>query len=143
MSTLQRGEEMNKDLDRLLELEKFKTIAEIQDDIPFSCPEEYKQLKEEIELAMRIMDNTPIIDIKDIEREPTEEEIKSAKEAEKYYLDHEPISFDSKTKLFQHLHALERSGYIIPEWYDKHDLQGNIIGSYKVFKINSNAVKKK
>jgi len=43
---------LNKDLERLLELEKFKAIAEIQNDIPFSCPEEYKQLKEEIEYKL-------------------------------------------------------------------------------------------
>ena len=43
---------MNKDLERLLELEKFKAIAEIQDDIPFSCPEEHQRLKEEIEYKL-------------------------------------------------------------------------------------------
>ena len=113
----------------------------INDD--FTTKEEAEKLKEDIELAFRIMDNTPIISAEDIDREPTEEDIKSAKEADKYYREHEPISFDSKTKLFQHLKALERAGYITPEWNETRDWQGNQTGAYKVFKVNSNAVKKK
>jgi len=109
----------------------------------FATKEEAETLKGDIELALRIMENTPIISAEDIDREPTEEEIKSAKEADKYYREHETISFNSKTSLFQHLKALERAGYIIPEWNDTCDWQGNKTGAYKVFKVNSNAVKKK
>jgi len=57
----------------------------------FATKEEAEQLKADIELAFRIMDNTPIISAEDIDREPTEEDIKFAKEAEEYYIQHSKI----------------------------------------------------
>ena len=142
MSALQRGEEMNLKINVVGLGHPTRWHCSINND--FATKEEAEKLKEEIELAMRIMENTPIIDIKDIEREPTKEEIKSAKEAEDYYLKHEPIHFESKTRLSQHFKSLELHGYITPEWRHeiKIDEHGEKTRAYKIFKINFDKVKK-
>src|SRR3972149_6487692 len=75
----------------------------------FATKEEAETLKGDIELALRIMENTPIISAEDIDREPTEEEIKSAKRADKYYRWLELASVFANATAFHHLKALERA----------------------------------
>jgi len=106
----------------------------------FATKEEAENLKTRLE---NLIDNTCILPADELNREPTEEETKSAKEADKYYREHEPISFNSKTNLFQHLKALERAGYIIPEWIWKYNEHGDATKVEKMFKVNSDAVNKK
>ena len=108
----------------------------------FVTREEAEQLKEKIETAIDVYNHTPILTEEQANRKPTKEEIQSMKEAEEYYSKHETISFDSRTRLLQHIHMLEHGGYLTSEWHDRKNELGNILGSYKVYKVNTDGVKK-
>ena len=134
-----------KDLERLLDIRRQMEFVKNHADqykMDQETIDEFNQLKEKIEIALEFYNSTPMITEEDANRKPTKEEMQRMKEAEEFYSKHETISFDSRTRLLQHIHMLEHCGYLTSEWHDRKNELGTILGSYKVYKVNTDGVKK-